>query len=80
MREINNDLLHETLMRRKPVMAFDENADYGPRWGVFCLRYSLTGRPRRTVFCPVLLGSGYPVPYLAGIDISGEETRVFQDV
>ena len=29
MKEINNDLLHETLMRRKPVMAFDENADYG---------------------------------------------------
>ena len=27
-REINNDLLHEALMRRKPLLAFDENANY----------------------------------------------------
>ena len=28
MREMNTDLLHEALMKRKPLLAFDENADY----------------------------------------------------
>ena len=28
MKEINNDLLHEALMDEKPLLAFDENADY----------------------------------------------------
>ena len=29
MKEICNDALHEELLERKPVLAFDENADYG---------------------------------------------------
>ncbi len=29
MREINNDLLHEALMEREPLLRFNENADYG---------------------------------------------------
>lgn len=31
MRELNNDLLHEELLKQKPLLAFDENADY-PAW------------------------------------------------
>ena len=28
MRELNTDTLHEALMKRKPLLAFDENANY----------------------------------------------------
>ena len=30
-REINNDLVHENLLRQKGALAFDENANY-PEW------------------------------------------------
>ena len=28
MQEINNDLLHDALLDRKPLLRFDENADF----------------------------------------------------
>jgi len=31
MRKIDNDAVHENLLKNKPVLAFDENADY-PKW------------------------------------------------
>ena len=31
MRKIDNDIIHENLLKNKPILAFDENVDYA-KW------------------------------------------------